>query len=99
MTNAIIPQRRSNAIWEIPGKHSCDAFPGRLKGANLAAPSGTYAEFGRQERSPFMSQDVNNLSDEAQNLARIPLFKRLDPDELEKLSMNGPVDSKPARPF
>ena len=33
-----------------------------------------------------MSQDVNNLSDEAQNLARIPLFKRLDPEELEKLS-------------
>ena len=33
-----------------------------------------------------MSEDVNNLSGEAQSLARVPLFKRLEPDELEKLA-------------
>jgi uncharacterized membrane protein len=33
-----------------------------------------------------MSEDENNLSDEAQSLARVPLFKRLEQDELEKLA-------------
>src|SRR5437588_8181022 len=30
--------------------------------------------------------DLTNLSDEAQSLARVPLFKRLEPQELEKLA-------------
>ena len=30
--------------------------------------------------------DLNNLSEEAQSLARVPLFKRLEPQELEKLA-------------
>jgi CRP/FNR family transcriptional regulator, cyclic AMP receptor protein len=33
-----------------------------------------------------MSTDFNNLSNEAQSLARVPLFKRLSPDELEHLA-------------
>jgi uncharacterized membrane protein len=33
-----------------------------------------------------MSADMNNLSEEAQSLARIPLFKRLEPHELEHLA-------------
>src|SRR6266851_1274515 len=33
-----------------------------------------------------MSADLNNLSDEAQSLARVPLFKRLEAHELEKLA-------------
>jgi CRP/FNR family cyclic AMP-dependent transcriptional regulator len=33
-----------------------------------------------------MSQDETNLSDQAQSLARVPLFSRLEPDELEKLA-------------
>jgi len=33
-----------------------------------------------------MPTDVTQLSDEAQSLARIPLFKRLEPHELEKLA-------------
>jgi len=33
-----------------------------------------------------MSADTTNLSEEAQSLARVPLFKRLEPHELEKLA-------------
>lgn len=33
-----------------------------------------------------MSLDINNLSDEAQSLARVPLFKRLEAHELEHLA-------------
>ncbi|HEU5237001.1 MAG TPA: DUF1003 domain-containing protein [Pyrinomonadaceae bacterium] len=33
-----------------------------------------------------MSAEMNNLSDEAQSLARVPLFKRLDAKELERLA-------------
>ena len=33
-----------------------------------------------------MSAELNKLSDEAQSLARVPLFKRLEPHELEKLA-------------
>ena len=33
-----------------------------------------------------MPTDVTQLSDEAQSLARVPLFKRLEPHELEKLA-------------
>src|SRR3989442_2676359 len=33
-----------------------------------------------------MSADMNNLSDEAQSLARVPLFKRLEAHELEHLA-------------
>lgn len=33
-----------------------------------------------------MSLEMNNLSDEAQSLARVPLFKRLEPHELEHLA-------------
>ena len=33
-----------------------------------------------------MSVDMNNLSDEAKSLARVPLFKRLEADELEHLA-------------
>src|SRR5205823_6722510 len=33
-----------------------------------------------------MSAEMNNLSEEAQSLARVPLFKRLEPQELEKLA-------------
>jgi uncharacterized membrane protein len=33
-----------------------------------------------------MAPDMSNLSDEAQSLARIPLFKRLEPHELEHLA-------------
>ena len=33
-----------------------------------------------------MSAEMNNLSDEAQSLARVPLFKRLDAKELEHLA-------------
>ena len=33
-----------------------------------------------------MSAQMNNLSDEAQSLARVPLFKRLEAHELEKLA-------------
>ena len=33
-----------------------------------------------------MSEDTTNLSEEAQSLARVPLFKRLEPHELEKLA-------------
>src|SRR6266496_4128080 len=33
-----------------------------------------------------MSAELNTLSDEAQSLARVPLFKRLEPHELEKLA-------------
>jgi CRP/FNR family cyclic AMP-dependent transcriptional regulator len=33
-----------------------------------------------------MSTEPNRLSDEAQSLARVPLFKRLEPHELEKLA-------------
>ena len=33
-----------------------------------------------------MSADLTTLSDEAQSLARVPLFKRLDAQELEKLA-------------
>jgi CRP/FNR family cyclic AMP-dependent transcriptional regulator len=33
-----------------------------------------------------MSEDFNNLSDEARSLSRVPLFKRLEPNELEKLA-------------
>ena len=33
-----------------------------------------------------MSAELNNLSEEAQSLARIPLFKRLEPHELEHLA-------------
>jgi uncharacterized membrane protein len=33
-----------------------------------------------------MAADMNNLSDEAQSLARVPLFKRLEPHELEHLA-------------
>jgi len=33
-----------------------------------------------------MSVELNKLSEEAQSLARVPLFKRLDPQELEKLA-------------
>src|SRR6266566_10132938 len=33
-----------------------------------------------------MSAEMNNLSDEAQSLARVPLFKRLEPHELEHLA-------------
>src|SRR5215510_1628080 len=33
-----------------------------------------------------MSAEMNKLSDEAQSLARVPLFKRLEPHELERLA-------------
>ncbi len=33
-----------------------------------------------------MSAQFNNLSEEAQSLARVPLFKRLEPHELEHLA-------------
>ena len=33
-----------------------------------------------------MAADLTNLSEEAQSLARVPLFKRLEPPELEKLA-------------
>jgi CRP/FNR family transcriptional regulator, cyclic AMP receptor protein len=33
-----------------------------------------------------MASEMNNLSDEAQSLARVPLFKRLEPHELEHLA-------------
>lgn len=33
-----------------------------------------------------MSAEINNLSEEAQSLARVPLFKRLEPHELEHLA-------------
>ena len=33
-----------------------------------------------------MPADMTNLSEEAQSLSRVPLFKRLEPDELEKLA-------------
>jgi CRP/FNR family transcriptional regulator, cyclic AMP receptor protein len=33
-----------------------------------------------------MSAELNKLSEEAQSLARVPLFKRLEPQELEKLA-------------
>jgi CRP/FNR family cyclic AMP-dependent transcriptional regulator len=33
-----------------------------------------------------MSAEMNKLSDEAQSLARVPLFKRLEPEELEHLA-------------
>ena len=33
-----------------------------------------------------MSAEMTNLSDEAQSLARVPLFKRLEPHELEHLA-------------
>src|SRR5216684_1703249 len=33
-----------------------------------------------------MAADLTGLSDEAQSLARVPLFKRLEPHELEKLA-------------
>ena len=33
-----------------------------------------------------MAADLSNLSEEAQSLARVPLFKRLEPPELEKLA-------------
>ena len=33
-----------------------------------------------------MPADLTNLSDEAQSLARVPLFKRLEPHELEHLA-------------
>src|SRR5438477_2998092 len=33
-----------------------------------------------------MSAEMNNLSEEAQSLARVPLFKRLEPHELEHLA-------------
>src|SRR5438045_1055398 len=33
-----------------------------------------------------MSAEMNNLSDEAQSLSRVPLFKRLEPHELEHLA-------------
>src|SRR5438128_10035823 len=33
-----------------------------------------------------MSAQMNNLSEEAQSLARVPLFKRLDAQELEHLA-------------
>jgi len=33
-----------------------------------------------------MAADMNNLSEEAQSLARVPLFKRLEADELEHLA-------------
>lgn len=33
-----------------------------------------------------MSSEMNDLSDEAQSLARVPLFKRLEPHELEHLA-------------
>ncbi len=33
-----------------------------------------------------MSAEMNNLSDEAQSLARVPLFKKLEPHELEHLA-------------
>jgi CRP/FNR family cyclic AMP-dependent transcriptional regulator len=37
-----------------------------------------------------MAADLTNLSDEARSLARVPLFKRLEPEELEHLA--GEVD-------
>jgi len=37
-----------------------------------------------------MAPELNNLSDEARSLARVPLFKRLDADELEHLA--GEID-------
>src|SRR3984893_6134300 len=33
-----------------------------------------------------MAADLTNLSEEAQSLARVPIFKRLEPQELEKLA-------------
>jgi len=33
-----------------------------------------------------MTPEMNNLSDEAQSLSRVPIFKRLEPHELEKLA-------------
>src|ERR1700681_149880 len=39
-----------------------------------------------QEKKPPMSAELNKLSEEAQSLARVPLFKRLEPQELEKLA-------------
>ncbi len=33
-----------------------------------------------------MAADLTNLSEEAQSLARVPLFRRLEPTELEKLA-------------
>ena len=33
-----------------------------------------------------MAVDLTGLSEEAQSLARVPLFKRLEPHELEKLA-------------
>src|SRR5882672_3274085 len=33
-----------------------------------------------------MAADSTNLSEEAQSLSRVPLFKRLEPSELEKLA-------------
>ena len=33
-----------------------------------------------------MTMDVSSLSEEAQSLARVPLFKRLEADELERLA-------------
>jgi len=42
-----------------------------------------------------MAGELINLSDEAQSLARVPLFKRLEPHELEKLAEEiDPVDFK-----
>src|SRR6185369_306052 len=33
-----------------------------------------------------MAAEMNNLSEEAQSLARVPLFRRLEPEELEHLA-------------
>ncbi|HEX3230228.1 MAG TPA: cyclic nucleotide-binding domain-containing protein, partial [Pyrinomonadaceae bacterium] len=33
-----------------------------------------------------MAAEMNNLSEEAQSLARVPLFRRLEPNELEHLA-------------
>jgi len=42
-----------------------------------------------------MAADMNNLSEEAQSLARVPLFKRLEADELERLAKEvDPVNYK-----
>src|ERR1041384_7139831 len=40
----------------------------------------------RQKRTRHMPADMTNLSEEALSLSRVPLFKRLEPHELEKLA-------------
>src|SRR5205807_1679003 len=50
-----------------------------------------YVIFKRACAHIFIEKDdsmaeLNNLSEEAQSLARVPLFKRLEPQELEKLA-------------